>query len=370
MTRETDRTPERLPQKTSKLEAVIDTDQVDAVLDTLMEAYSANAFPYHKESVRLPQDERHMPRTLEYGTKEHAMYLWNTCYYMRGGTKSTQAFRALSALFDERPDLFDCNNAQEWGQDEIEAELKSHGLGFQKTVSKHWIENSERMRVLYDGDPRNIFRNLPDSGRKYDELVRRIKRDPRGGGFYGFREKMTSMITYYLMDAGLVETFNFPIPVDLHVARVSIANGLVHFPGIEYPQDVYGSELMGLLREAYFDYGERHSVSPLDLCNAVWLLSESLCGMAPGNRVIEPNGRENREGRLTKLIPEPVRIDDPALISRYEKSCRHCPVEATCDLNVHGGAMYYAAGQLAIRGYRERFPDPGIFPPSFLNETT
>ncbi len=362
-----DTTPERLSQKPDAVRMVVNTERVDEVLGTLMEAYREEYYPYHLDKVRVPQDERHMPKTLELGTKEHAMFLWNVCYYMRGGTKSTFAVQMMAELYDDRPDLFDCDQFMLLKDPyEIESELKAHKLGFQKTVTKQWMENSWRMVLEYDGDPRNIFADIDGSDSSYDTLVGRIKNDNKGGGFMGFREKMVSMITYYLMDAGMVDAFNFPIPVDLHVMRVSVANGMVAFPDLQYPANVHSEALLKTLREVYFDYAKRHDVDPIELCNAVWLLSEALCGNAPGNRVTEPNGRDNREGRLTKIIPELVNPNDPAQIKRYQDSCGRCPIEKTCDLNIHGGAMYYAAGRLAVRGARLRFPDNTLFPESFL----
>lgn len=365
-----DLTPERLPQRANTKEIIVDYEQVDLVLDPLMEAYRENRYPYYLDRVRTPQDERHMPPSLERGTKEHAMFFWNVCYYMRGGTKSTFAVQQVSKLYEDRPDLFDCAQILETTEEDIVAELSAHKLGFQYTVAKAWRENAQRMLESYDGDPRNVFAGLQEADDPYSELVSRVKNDNKGGGFMGFREKMTSMIAYYLMDQDLVDVFNFPIPVDLHVMRVSVETKMVQFPGIEYPANVYSEKLLKTLRDVYADYAERKGISPLELCNAVWLLSEALCGQAPGNRVVEPNGRENRDGRLTKVVPEVVDQHDPSQQDRYRRTCGRCPIEKSCDLNIHGGAMYYAVGQLAVRGPRLRFEtDQPLFGEDFFYET-
>lgn len=360
--------PERLSQRADSEQIVVHSERVDVVLDTLMEAYEHQYYPYYLDRVRVPQDERHMPPSLERGTKDHAMFFWNVCYYMRGGTKSTFAVQQMAELYQDRPDLFDCQEIITTPQEVIEDALKAHKLGFQKTVAKQWKENAWRMLENYNGDPRTIFADLSEYENPYNELVSRVKNDTKGGGFIGFREKMTSMIAYYLMDEGLVEVFNFPIPIDLHVMRVSVANEMVTFPNLDFPANVHSETLLETLRGVYFDYAERRGVNPLHLCNAVWLLSEALCGQAPGNQVSEPNGRDNREGRLTTLISEIVNPDNPTQQRRYERTCARCPVEATCNFNVHGGAMYYAAGRLAVRGARFRFPARTLFSESFLRE--
>ncbi len=73
------------PTTNEALRIVVDDEQVHEVLSTLTHAYRENLFPYNLDSVRLPHDPRHMPNNLERGGKDHAMFLWNVCYYMRGG---------------------------------------------------------------------------------------------------------------------------------------------------------------------------------------------------------------------------------------------------------------------------------------------
>lgn len=340
----------------------VNQERVDLVLGNLMEAYERREFPYDLPRVRLPHDPRHMPETLERGSKDHAMFFWNVCYYMRGGTKSTVAVRQMAKLYDERPELFDCEKIVQVDPADLSAELKSHGLGFQDKVAGHWIENAMRMLEQFDGDPRRIFENV-DS---YDVALGRIKNDNKGNGFLGFREKMASMITYYLMDDGLVKPFNFPIPVDLHVMRVSIENRLVEFPDVPFGTDVYSERLLATLRDVYFNYAEENGVDPLRLCDAVWLLSEALCGKTPGNITSEPFGRKMRDGRKTYLTPQIVDINNPRQIKDYELTCRDCPVNETCEYNVPGGATYYVAGAVLIRGERVEFPDNTLLGPNWI----
>lgn len=345
--------PEVLPSTGEKLEIVVNHERVHDVLSTLMEAYESKEFPYGLDSVRLPHDPRHMPQSLPYGGPEHAMFLWNLCYYMRGGIKSVEAVKRLAKVYEARPDLFRCDVAAQAEQSEIIDALKAAGLGFQETVSRQWKENSRRLQEEWGGDPRNLFEGV----NSYDEALSRIKNDQRGGGFSGFQEKMTSMITYYLMDEGLIKHFVFPIPVDLHVMRVSIANQMVEFPGVPEGTNLYTDELLATLRKLYYDYAIEHDIDPLRLCDAVWLLSESLCGKHPGNVTLEPEGRKKRKGRSTVLIPQPVDPANPAQQAAYESSCRNCPIERTCTYNIPG-KLYYISGVIIIRGTRYRFPPP------------
>lgn len=150
-----------------------------------MYAYENNLPPYDQDSVRLPHDPRHMPERLPRGGVEHAMFLFNVCYYMRGGIKSNDAVKRMSRLYDANPDVFDCEIAADLDPKHLAQLLTQFGLGFQGTVSNQWIENSRRMLERYDGDPRNIFSE--DS--TYELCQEFIQNDGKGGGFLGFKEK-------------------------------------------------------------------------------------------------------------------------------------------------------------------------------------
>lgn len=165
---------------------------------------------------------------------------------------------------------------------------------------------------------------------------------------------MTSMIIYYLMDEGLIDPFVLPIPIDLHVMRVSIANELIKFPNAPYGTNLFTDVTLETLRRLYFDYAVEHGVNPLRLCDAVWMLSESSCGKHPGNRTIEPLGRDKRQGRSTYLLPGKVDENDPAQQAAYAKTCAVCPLENTCRYNIPG-THYYVGGSIIIRGERQRF---------------
>lgn len=346
-----DYVPEVLPYSGEKLTPTVHYEHAYQVLDTLMAAYNNNEYPYSLDRVKVPHHPDHMPKTLERGSREHAVFLFKVCYYMRGGTKSTDAVKALANIYDERPEFFDCSIAKDLEPEPIVEALTAQGLGFQQTVAKQWVENARRLHERYDGDPRKIF----DEVATYEHSQALIQNDGKGGGFIGFKEKMTSMIIYYLMDDELIDEFVFPIPVDVHVMRVSVANEMITFGDTPHGTNLYVPEALGPLRKLYYDYAVDRNVDPRPLCSAVWLLSEALCGKSPGNITKEPLGRKNRDGRSTYLVPNVVDPEDFNQQKAYMKTCGSCAVENTCKLNIPG-AQYYIAGGLIIRGKRIRFP--------------
>lgn len=332
---------------------VVDKERVSEVLGRLVCAFENREFPYSLDSTRVPQDHRHMPKTLEFGTREHAMFLWTICYYMRGGIKSNIAVTQMAAIYDQHPELFIAEVAKDIPPEDIATILTENGLGFQKTVSNAWTENARRLFEQYEGDPRKIF----DGVSTYEGSLTRVKNDMKGNGFIGFQEKMVSMIIYYLADEGLISPFEFPLPVDIHVLRVSVANELVKFYGYEDDENIFSDELLAIMRGLFLDYAREHQLDMLRLCDAVWLLSQSTCGLQPGNITLEPNGRENRNGRKTHLVPGPVDVNDETQRQQYMDTCARCPIESTCTWNVPG-KIYYVQGELKRRGRRIRFPKP------------
>lgn len=342
-------------------------DKLDMVVDTLLEARANNEFPYTLDAANLPQDERNMPLELPRGGREHANFLWATCYYMRGGIKSTAAFAGLSEVYAQEPELFDPFEAINDDPERVKELLKANGLAFSSsTIGPAWVENARRMVELYDGDPRNIFRDTTD----YNVLLTRMKNNGRGKGFVGFQEKMVSMIMYYLMDAELIPYFDFPLPVDFHVLRVSAANEIITFENVPEDGNIYSEKTLAMLRAMYHDYSVTHGISQLDVCNAVWSLSAAVCGTQPGNIMLEPGDRNNRDGRKTRIIPLQVNTSDPTQNRMYERSCGLCPLEKSCTHNMPS-KEYYVRGR-AILSPRQRFEtiDHGLFADDALRRLT
>ncbi len=344
---------EVLPPTGEKLRMEVHKDHAFEVIDTLMEAYQNNEFPYSLDTTRVPQDVRHMPKTLELGTVDHAMFFFNVCYYMRGGTKSNDAVKRMSRLYDRHPELFNAQTAAEYDPEEMIPLLADVGLGMHSTAPFHWVKNSQRLVELYDGDPRRIFDDVAEDDDPYDLSLQRVA-NQKGAGFVGFQKKMTSMLIYYLMEQKLIDEFAFPLPVDVHVMRVSIANEMLTFPDAPYGTNLFTGETTDALRELYFSYVMERGADSLELSNAVWMLSEALCGKTPGNITFEPHGRDKRNGRATYLVPQVVDPYNRRQREAYADSCNECPVQETCEFNIPG-KPYNVGGALIIRGKRVRF---------------
>lgn len=331
-------------------------DKLDSMLDVLLAERANNRFPYYLDAAQLPQDERNMPPSLPRGGVEHANFLFATCYYMRGGIRSFAAFRGLSALYTQDPGLFDPRVARDRDPVQIAQALEAVGLSFGKNIiPKQWVKNAARLSDLYEGDARRLFDGTTD----YNELLRRIQ-NKGGRGFAGFQEKMTSMLAYYLMAEDLIPYFDFPLPVDFHVLRVSAANQIVTFENTPEDDDIYHEKTLAMLRAMYHDYSVTHGVSQLEVCDAVWSLSSAICGRQPGNIMLEPGrSTEGRKGRQTPIYPLEIDINNPTQQTMYERSCALCPLEETCEQNFPS-KRYYVQGKM-IGTPRIRFPRTTLF---------
>ena len=330
---------------------VVHQDRVDETLDPMMEAYYARSFPYDLPAARVPHETSNMPVELPLGGVEHAMFHFVGCYYMRGGIDSYNAYTRLGKIYSKRPELWNCDyvvsrSLDDDSREQLEAEiaqtLKYAGLGFQATIARGWVENAHRLIQGYEGDPRKIFEGTSD----YAEIVGRVKRKGKNG-FFGFREKMTSMLAYFLADDKLIPGFTYPIPIDFHVSRISVASGMVTFPDLDHEPDldVWSDQLQAALRDIYTDYAVRKNHTPEDLCNAVWLLSGVLCSEAPGNAVTQVSPKDERWGRSTLLAPIKVNPGSNRDREKYAKTCAKCPASLHCKWNIPAG-RYYIHGAL------------------------
>lgn len=304
------------------------------ILDTLTEAYFSNKPPYN--DVILPQEFK--PKSLEpgglfHGTHEHAMYFWNVCSYMSGRIKSDLAFQKITEIFDKHPELFDSQILALTNSETITQILKDHGLGRQEKVANNWVKNAQKLVGHYDGDPRNIFENV----KSYEDCVELIKNE-NGNGFLGFREKMTSMILYFLTDEKLIPDSVFPVPVDFHAIRVALATEMI----MVEPKNFYrhNGQLEDAIRKLFMDYHVARDISSLDLTNAVWLLSSNLCNQTVGNftnKTIDEQG--------VSFSHKEIERNNLNHSENWDRTCGRCALNSFCRFYIPSGP-YYAKGAI------------------------
>ncbi len=350
---------EERPQADGHKHRVIpDFKRIDDILNTLLDSYARKLWPFNLDSTRVPQDPRHMPRRPEFtrsseersdeDNRKLALFWFHDCYYMRGVNDSNDMTINLSQLYEDHSELFEPSYSQTLDPKHIERLLLEYHLPVQhKQISEFWVENARRLVADYNGDPRQIF----DDFGTYEELVRRVRNDHKGGGFLGFQKKMTSMLGYFMMTNDLVPYQNIPLPVDFHVMRMSIETEMIRFPSIR-GEAIKFDLSTDFLREIFYDFADRHDISQLDLCDVVWLYSREACVQSPTNaqKIL---GR--RAGRATVWVPA---ISSPSeashqQIEAYQAACGSlCRFHDLCTQNVPSGE-YYVSGRIL-------YPNPKI----------
>jgi len=315
---------------------------------------------YPFDRISPPQTREKLPTSIDWGSIQHAHFLWNACFLMRGGIKSEVAIRALGRMYDDCPHLFLSQNIASLNDGDVEGtireELQKHNLGFQSTlISKHWPWNLRKLHRFWGSDPRNLFRR----SNGYEELCSIIiaphRKDPNNAsGFYGFRHKMVSMLTYFCVHAGMVDVFTHPVPVDFHVLRILTAHGILVSEDIRPDNSVSVEPLQEAARTVTVWYVKEYQADPIQLCDALWLFSSNMCSLHTGNK----SEIGDRNGSKTEIHPF-VHVWSHNHEQTFLDTCRYCQIRRTCNLNVPS-APYYIHRQLAFRDKKTKEP-PQLF---------
>jgi hypothetical protein len=386
----------------SDVEFYIDYKMAEKVFGAMIARLGQKGIPYNLAHV--PQADHYLPSNLEKGSREHAIFLFMLCLWMRGGVESDTATIFLRKFHEEKPEYFnplmyyDRENITIQGfVDSIKVELTHYRLSQRvEENSFGWVYNMRKLARHWDSDPRLIMSDKPS----FEVLSKRIIGKTRGGnfdfinedspnGFMYFREKMASMIAYFLMDAKLVTLFVTPVPVDFHVLRLLTSNLIIRVRGKDVEQsvgiDFYHSETLRLAREVTQWYSKEYKVSPIALCDALWLLSRTLCRGNPGNSGYVYDERRKKIKRIQKkdkhsYLSEHLDVDSDSKestvkgrkrykglrfneydlfhkskIEKVRSTCGVCPVKDFCKYNISSG-FYYIGGRLVPE--RLRFDPP------------
>lgn len=396
-------------------------ERAKIVFDRLIAHMNAGEYPFNHSIV--PQIRENMPENLPEGGREHALYLWATCYYMRGGIDSVVAFQRLTLIYERKPYLFNPEwfeeqfgnepfVTQQWkyGKElkrklaehvayvELRTELNAHGLGFSlEENTRMWVLNAIKLKRFWKCDPRIIFAKA----KTYEDLIRMIA-NVEGfslhseNGFLGFQHKMVSMIAYFLGDAKLIDLSVIPVPVDFHVLRMLVSNGIIR-PGWRAGGDsIFSQELLRVARDITEDYCKKEGRDMIELCNSLWLFSRAMCSWHPDNNSETPDKSKKRKeqqklrhkrkveisqgsnanleddplkpnpglGRRSRVVHRKPDWNDPNQIVRFHRSCGVCPVVSTCRFAIPS-APYYLSGKLSRR--RRSSPKPEKLEPALLS---
>ncbi|MBI2063012.1 MAG: hypothetical protein HYT61_02095 [Candidatus Yanofskybacteria bacterium] len=318
-----------------------------------MAAFDTGQYPFDKPWAKPPQIPENMPRNLTLGSKEHPLFLFCLCYHMRGGIDSITAIKSLAKLYETKPEIFVPENGMNRDPQEITGFLREVGLGFQsREIGRAWVENFKMLVRYWDSSPVKLLEGVETyeeaCERIRNKLVKKNRIENKNSGFLGFQEKMVSMLIHFLMEAGFIDSFHFPPPVDFHVLRTMFGHEILLIE--EWDKDNYNKKTLSLIRELLSGYLLKYNVNPLRLCEAMWIISRTLCSQHPGN--ISNVG--DYEARKTTIKPIDITWNR-SQVNSYFRTCGSCPIERTCKFNIPS-AYYYITGNIVIRGTRQKPP--------------
>lgn len=279
------------------------------VIDILVPLLRQNEFPYNQRRFVLPEASEHMPKTPFKDDREEANFFLTACLWMRR-TDSNKAMRDLGRAFDDtrrmKRDPFDPETVAAMTPEEItEIFGKYPQLRMLGSNAPGLGHNMRYIIARFNGDIRNAYANTND----FDEIVLRLKNDRHqqdpalvlpefGDGLYGFAEKMVSMLTYYLIEAGKIAPIDYPPPIDQHFAKLTAGTSsiIIHE---DFRDENYMTEcLQGIARNLYYDISIKYGIPVNDIAKAFWLMGSKNCSLSPATftRVIARNGRASEFG--------------------------------------------------------------------------
>lgn len=317
-----------------------DKRRMERLCSRLVAAYRAGEYPYNQTKVNPPQT--YVPEEIKANGKTYAYFLFVLCLWMRGGIASDTATKSLVVLYNLESRLFDPHWVMNFDILKLKDLLDQFGLGRDSKLNAElWVGNTRLLVERWFGDPRLIFHDFDrlSEKKKWEAALTRIMNHGKRGrksGFGGFREKMTSMLIYYLTETGLIPGFDTPIPVDFHVARMMVIHKIyVLEPGVSYTGRKL-DELLDAIRYETYRFAKAHNITSVELCDALWLYSRSMCTRSPAFKAI-PGERNGRKTVITPYKPKWSKAEMRA----FTNTCGRCSVHDTCEAVVRAAYWYH-----------------------------
>lgn len=339
------------------------------------EVFGMMVGPYRNREHPFINYERDLPQNMvlpevRADPLRFARHLFFACHYMRGTMISSLAFKLLNDMQLSDPWLFEPEAVAHEDLEVLEEVLGRYVPWQKKQISELWRANARVLLQEWKGDPRRIFRGVKTKeelyrrvmGAKYREYEqvdgkRKLIKNPYQG-FGGFREKMTSMLAYFLAATKLVPLSKVSAPVDFHHLRIYLAtNMIVTDRELVRYEDI---NQLGIRLAEWLQ--KRFGLNQVEYGDIVWLWSLRSCRASPHN-ASEKVVLEGRR-RVKQVIPVTW---TPAQQAKWMKTCGLCAIASKCDHGVPPGP-YYTTGKLT-RVPKTQPPQASLFDPNELRFT-
>ncbi|MGC8612508.1 MAG: hypothetical protein ACP5LR_08525 [Athalassotoga sp.] len=236
-------------------------------------------------SNEMPEDL--LPTGVAKGSREHLMFITLTVSldYIRD---ATALWRSSRETFEDQKTryLFDPTTLSETPLEKITEDMTAHGLAQRQHKDPfYWKKIGETFHEKWKNDPRNF---LYSCNLDAPTILQQLKERDNGHPLYPFLrgEKIGPLWIRMLRDNVGIELKNMdkiPIPVDTHVARATLATGVVRGR-----YDGNSRNLFNDIRSAWFESVKGLKVNgrsavALDLDEPLWNLSKNGCSIHRDN---------------------------------------------------------------------------------------
>ena len=227
-----------------------------------------------------------LPSEIEYGSLDHALFLFAFAEINRAGNSTAIAMEKGAPLFAKYRWMIDPN--KQFNRKIFEKEMVKVMSYVSTTTPKGieefdrriqgWRDNLNRLRKYYDGDPRNIFFN---SERTRQSLIGEIMK------FYGFGHKVSQLMIIWFQDINWPENQNdwveinqIPaIPADMWVERAINNLGIL----VDWSCDHREAASLPV-SDFLVDVCIKYEIDWSDLSQALWHLGSTICKKVPKHR--------------------------------------------------------------------------------------
>jgi hypothetical protein len=309
------------------MEIVTNQERAIRLFARLIADHRSGEFPYTAENMaKLPQAQ--VGKELW----NNANFWFYLCHLMRGMIKSDYAASQVVQLYHLTPELFDPAQAVKMTEEEINEQLKrvfklSDAVLRWQRYGQAWRRNSEIL-LAWGGNILDVYRGCRTEADIRARVMNKLKYGLplKEQGFYTFQEKMCSLLTYFLMVAGLISTIRTSPPIDFHHMRVMVGTGMIDLPEGSYRPKLVAAAGDRIGRD-YLDRFRR--MEPVKFADLLFVLS--------------------REGCARAVTEADADWDDSAVIGRYQRSCGRCPLEDECHRTVVTDDYYIRDGRSRVR---------------------
>lgn len=203
------------------------------------------------------------------GSFEHILWLFFAVLTDRRQV-SDEVYRAHVLIHAVHPEFY-TEEVLKLGVNEFSNFLIKYKIGVPRQSAEYWLRCAKTLFEKFDGDPINIIKHcggIVDGVQEYKKLSEKTGMD----SLPGYGPKITSLFLLYLAELGVYPMPEDAFPVDVHVQRFFLQQGLI----VPY-RDLVNDDLEKVLRPFICKISKDYNLNKVILSHGVWNLGAKGC---------------------------------------------------------------------------------------------